>query len=111
MIDYKDISDIKERNRQMGFHFFDAGALRFFRSRVSDTVYQGPGGIFIVTSEQFTLGEYAETRKYTPRKFDWETGSFEHFNGEPEFNTCSRDVAHRIARQAAEQAMGAVVAK
>ena len=101
MSEYRDLSDIKERNWQMGFHFFDADTLRFFRSRISDTVYQGPGGIFIVTSEQFTLGEYSEPRKYTPRKFDWTTGSFEHFDGEPEFNTCSRDVAHRIARQAA----------
>ena len=102
MIEYKDISEIKERNRQMGFHFFEAGALRFFRSRVSDTVYQGPGGIFIVTSERCTLGETKEARKYTPRKFDWETGSFQHFAGEPEFNTCSSAVAHRIACRAAE---------
>ena len=98
---YLTIDDIKARNASTGHHFFDAGANRFFRSRVSDTVYQGDGGIFIVTSEQFEWGGRLDTRAYTPRKFNWETGSFEHYEGEPEFNTCTKAVAHRIARNAA----------
>ena len=100
--DYLTIEDIKRRNADTGHHFFDAGANRFFRSRTSDTVYQGSGGVFIVTSEQFEISGRRDARAYTPRKFDWETGSFEHFDGEPEFNTCTKSVAHRIARDAAK---------
>ncbi len=100
---YYTIEDIERRNKEVGQHFFDADTKRFFSSRISETVYQGPGGIFIVTSEQFQGTTHTEPRKYTPRKFDWESGSFQHFDGEPEFNTCSKSVAHRIARQAAEK--------
>ncbi len=100
---YYTLEDIARRSNETGHHFFDNNAKRFFRSRISETVYQGPGGIFIVTSEQFQGTTHTAPRKYTPRKFDWESGSFQHFDGEPEFNTCSKSVAHRIARQSAEK--------
>ena len=62
-----DLALIKTANQQHGGHFFSAGALRFFRSRVSEKVHQGPGGVYFVTSEQF---DARSPRRYTVRRFD-----------------------------------------
>ncbi len=55
------ITAIKRANRARGHHFFDAGTMRFFRSRIGRTVY---GGRYFVTSEQF---DARSPRLYTIR--------------------------------------------
>lgn len=59
---YFTIAQIREDNAELGFHFFDAGTLRFFRSKVYPEVY---GGHLFVTSEQQS-SEHA--RLYTLRE-------------------------------------------
>src|ERR1700690_3655965 len=65
------LTQIQERNRAMGFHFFDRETMRFFDSRVSTKVYPlDSGDCLFVTSERFVMysPEYrAEPRKYTVR--------------------------------------------
>lgn len=96
------IDDIIRRSKETGYHFFDKDAMKFFRCKVDPEVYEGPGGIFFVTSEQFEGTDgHKEPRKWTPRKFIWESGRMAHFMGEPEFNTCTKAQAHKIARESA----------
>ena len=94
---YYDIDYIKCANKTRGYHFFDAATMRFFRSRVSDTVYQGPGGIYFVTSEQFvsSSGDKA-CRSYTIRQFNPETGDIKTAG---EFNKLTRHSAHKTAAE------------
>ncbi len=61
------LSDIKTANRVRGLYFFSRDTLRFFRSRISTRVHQGPGGIYFVTSEQF---DERSSRLYTVRCFN-----------------------------------------
>jgi len=61
------INDIKSAMRVKGSHWFDASALRFFRSRIGNDVFQGSGGVYFVSSEQFGDGS---PRLYTVRQFD-----------------------------------------
>lgn len=44
------LQEIKRANANAGFHYFDRDTMSFFRSRVSDNVHSGPGGVFLVTS-------------------------------------------------------------
>lgn len=62
-----DLALIKAANRNHGGYFFSPDSMRFFNSRVSEKVHQGPGGIYFVTSEQF---DARSTRLYTVRRFD-----------------------------------------
>lgn len=64
------IYDIELRNRQAGFFWFEPATKRFFKSRVSETVYEGPGGVFFVSSEKGPSGR----RMYSVRRFNKETG-------------------------------------
>lgn len=72
------IEDIKRANADAGYYFFSPSTMRSFNSRVSDTVYQGPGGIFFVTSEK-NRGRYnywssiEHPRLYSVRQFLPET--------------------------------------
>jgi hypothetical protein len=67
---------IKAANAEAGYHWFEPGTLRFFASRVGDTVYQGPGGVYFVSSEQFKMtGRPDGPRRYTVRRFLPETGA------------------------------------
>lgn len=95
------IEAIKQENRRNGYHWFDTDTMRCFRSRVGDTVYQGAGGIFFVSSEQFVGldGRKAE-RMYTVRRFNPETGDVGTALG-VEFNTLTRSQANRIAKSMA----------
>jgi hypothetical protein len=65
------MEDIKRANARAGHHFFEASSMRFFASRVGQTVY---GGRYFVTSEQFR--DYAsgrvDARRYTIRECDHE---------------------------------------
>jgi hypothetical protein len=64
-----DIDDIRMADRAAGRFFFEPGTMRVFRSRIGRRVYQGPGGIFFITSEQFIGSTGATPRKYTVRRF------------------------------------------
>lgn len=46
-----------------GAHWFDRDTLRFFRTRLPEGGYSGPGGVFFVTSEKSPHGP----RRYTVR--------------------------------------------
>ena len=90
---------IREATRQAGNHWFEPATMRFFRSRVGVKVYQGAGGVYFVSSEQFesSTGWRAE-RHYTVREFHPTDKSIDTPNGEP-FNKYSRATAHSRAKQ------------
>lgn len=89
------IAELKDMNRAAGGHFFDRGAMRCFRSRVVPGIFNGPGGIYFVSSES----NYNDTaRSFTVRKFDPADGSIDTFG---EFNKWTRGAALRIAKHAA----------
>lgn len=95
-----DIDDIKMANKAAGQFFFEPSTLRFFRSRIGKTVYEGPGGIYFVTSEQFvpSSGRPAP-RLYTVRRFNPETKSVDTVG---EFNQMSKSSANTAARKLAD---------
>jgi hypothetical protein len=69
------IEQIKQANAEAGFCFFGPNHLRFFNTRVLPKVYEGPGGVYFITSEEFVSPDgWAPERKYTVRQFDPETG-------------------------------------
>jgi CMP-N-acetylneuraminic acid synthetase len=95
------IDDIKRRNRDAGYHYFAPDTMRFFRSRVLPTVYQGPGGIYFVTSEQFVgSNNVASPRRYTVRRFDTDTANIDTVG---EFNKLSRVEAIKLAKRCASE--------
>lgn len=67
---YYTLDDIKRINREKGYYYFSPDTMRFFKSRVSEDVYQGEGGVFLVTSEQGPN----MPRLYSVRQFFPETG-------------------------------------
>jgi len=70
------LAEIRAANKAAGFYFFEPATLRFFDSRILRAVYQGPGGVYFITSEQFHgSGGYTAPRKHTVRKFNPETGA------------------------------------
>lgn len=64
------LDDIKRTNRSADGHYFDRDTMRYFRSRVSDRVHEGPGGVFIVTSERCVMSwrNYEGPRLYSVRR-------------------------------------------
>jgi hypothetical protein len=63
------IEDIKRANRRAGKFFFEPDTLRFFRSRIGETVWvRKDGSAYFITSEQFvpSSGRPAP-RRYTIR--------------------------------------------
>ena len=92
------IDDIRRANAASGFHFFDAAALRFFRSRICRTVYGRPDGrAFFVTSER--VPHNYSPRSYTVRVFDSSTGSVGTWSEFQKFSTraCALGAAYRAA--------------
>ena len=67
---YNNINEIERANGLAGYHFFEEGSKRFFRSRILSEVY---GGRYFITSEQF-VSSYREVapRQYTIRRADGE---------------------------------------
>jgi len=64
------IGQIREADSRAGRYFFSADTMRFFNSRILPTVYEGPGGIYFVTSEKFRGSDgVSAPRKYTIRQF------------------------------------------
>ena len=75
------VEDVQRLHRG---HWFDAGAIRFFRTRFPDRrVY---GGKYFVTSEQFVGSDGTKApRKYSVRQVNPRTGDIETVGGA--FNT------------------------
>lgn len=88
------INDIKTACRVRGSHWFDPGTMRFFKGRVLDTVYQGPNGIFFVSSEQYDT----QQRRYTVRQFHPETADITTVG---DFNVLTKHMAIKTAKAAA----------
>ncbi len=88
------INDIKTAMRVRGSHWFDPDTMRFFKTRVLETVYQGEGGIYFVTSERGPHGP----RKFTVRQFNPDTADISTVG---DFNELSKHCAIRDAKQAA----------
>jgi hypothetical protein len=69
------IEQVQQANTEAGYCFFSPSQLRFFNTRVLPKVYEGPGGVYFITSERFVSSdERVPGRKYTVRQFDPETG-------------------------------------
>lgn len=89
------LQQIEQANKAAGGHWFDQGATTFFKSRVSDIIYQGPGGIYFVSSEKDT-----SVRFYTVRKFDPNTGMISTHGKFQQYAT--RSIAHSAAKAASK---------
>lgn len=80
-------------------HYFEPATMRFFNSRIEPRVYQGAGGIFFVTSEQFHGSDgRSNLRKWSVCKFKPETGDIDRHGP---FNEMNRTDAMRMAKRAA----------
>jgi hypothetical protein len=78
--------------REAKGQFFSSGNMEFFGSRVLETVYQGPGGVYFVTSEKKPHSD--SPRRYTVRVYSPETRSVRTVG---EFNTLTRYRAQKLA--------------
>lgn len=98
--------DIQLENKQRGLFWFEPDTLRFFSSRVSQEVYQGPGGIYFVTSEQNKGFGGTYPRLYSVRCFSPDTkqiytvGEFQAYK--------SRSGAHSAAKKCSEHGTGII---
>lgn len=90
---------ILDIQRQHKGHFFSPGTMKYFKSRILETVFQGPGGIFFVTSERAPFGD--ALRKYTVRQFHPDTGTIDTFG---DFNQLTKGRALKLAKEASEMA-------
>ncbi len=64
------IDAIREADHRARRYFFSADTMKFFDSRVLPTVYEGPGGVYFITSEKFRPSDgVSAPRKYTIRQF------------------------------------------
>jgi hypothetical protein len=93
------MSDIIDSyNPGPGRHWFDPSTKRFFRSRLPQYGFKGPGGTFFVSSEQF-VGSHGErhARRYTVRQLTSDS-----IKTVGEFNVLSKSAANTLARKSAE---------
>lgn len=88
------IQEIEQANKAAGQLWFSSGAVRYFASGIDLEVYEGPGGVFFVSSEK----ALREPRAYTVRQFHPDTGRVSTVG---EFNVWTRKGAHQQAKQAA----------
>lgn len=84
-------------------HWFTPSTKRFFRSRIGSQVYQGLGGIYFVSSEQF-MGARGDSkpRRFTVRRYDPNTDQIE--TAGP-FNELTRSQAYSRAKRYAVEGM------
>lgn len=81
----------------IGRHWFDAGSMRFFRTRLPQAAYKGDGGIYFVTSERFTSSRGSLPRAYSVRKLVG-PGRIETIG---EFNAMTKAQANGMAKRLA----------
>ena len=93
------MADVQNANARAGLHWFEPDTMRFFRSRVGSTIYEGPGGVFFVSSEQFVGSQGAAPRAYTVRVFVTGTGAVD--TADKDFNERSRSSAVQHAQELA----------
>lgn len=86
------INDIQTAVRNSGSHWFDPSTMRFFKCRVLDEVYSGPGGVYFVSSERGPHGP----RRYTVRQFIGDK-----IDTVGEFNELTKGTAQRAAKRLA----------
>lgn len=76
MMEYKPLLSLTQVKQAVTSHFFDKDTMRFFGSRVSETVYPTADGTYFVTSERdkpvylssgLSLGAWDGQRRYTVR--------------------------------------------
>lgn len=91
------ITDIKATNADAGWYFFSRNTMRFFRSKIFPTVYQGAGGVYFVTSEQ--PGPSAP-REYRVREFNPATGSVVSVGGVFKIGLLARRAARDLSQGA-----------
>lgn len=99
----RSIEDVKKLNRRGGFHFFDPDAMRGFNARLTDHVYDGPGGVYFVHSTRYTsvFGGDNHKRTYRVGQLDPDTGAMVyHDSDKTAFTTLGRAVT--AAKTAAE---------
>lgn len=90
------IDAIREADHRAGRYFFSADTIKFFNSRVLPTVYEGPGGVYFITSEKFTGSNgVSAARKYTIRHFTPDPVNIRSVAG---FNKMTKHQAQVIAR-------------
>jgi len=69
------IGDLMELNKKLGKHFFDADSMRFFQSRILNTLVVRENRAYFITSEQFVASSGCKhDRRYTIRVMDLGTG-------------------------------------
>ena len=94
------IDEIKQANARAGYYFFAPATMRFFRSRVSSTIYQGVGGIYFITSEQFVDSNGVRaSRRFTVRQFNPITGMIKSVG---DFNKLTYSMAQKTAKNLAK---------
>ena len=86
------IDDIK---RQHKGYFFNKDTIKFFKSRVLSEVYEGPGGIYFITSEKGS----DNIRGYTVRHYDPITNDIRSVT---QFNQLTKYYAIKEAKLAAK---------
>ncbi len=92
------INRIQDEMAAAGSHWWDRDTMRGFGSRPSSKVYQGPGGVYFVTSEKPPSGERAySVRQYTPATTSVDTVG--------EFCSMTRSQAHTAAAHVAGQSL------
>jgi hypothetical protein len=98
------INEIQGEMRARGSHWWDPEAMRFFRCIVDSNVYEGPGGVYFVSSEKGPHGP----RAYTVRKYEPSTRDIATHSELGEFATLAdaRDAAQEAA---SADAAGAIV--
>jgi hypothetical protein len=82
MDDITCVEDIRELARRAGNHFFDRDTMSFFRSRILDGLWSGPGGVYFCTSErapnsirrEYTVREAVVRRDVNPPGFGTNNG-------------------------------------
>ena len=98
---------IHEIERRTKGHWWDKDTMRFFGTRAHGAVYEGPGGVFFVTSERPPYPY--NVRRCSVREFVLEPEEGQapyHVKGSVytrgEFCAYSRRIAHRLASEAAQ---------
>jgi hypothetical protein len=72
---------IVAKNTDKGLHYFDPGAMRFFKTRILPRVAHVGKRVFFVTSEQCEVGTFKGKRRYTVVEFVPKSGRVEAFSG------------------------------
>lgn len=92
------MDEIKTACRVRGSHWFDPGTMRYFKCRILETVYQGSGGVFFVSSEKCSSMYNNHPRRYTVRKFNPESADIDTAG---EFNVMTKHMAIKKAKELA----------